>query len=195
MTRIAEYVLCTVAFAALGIPVPAAAQSCATFLNNINNWFITKPEGTGTYEILLTQVGNNSEGTLANYVEGPSGGPGVLTYHAKVRGSLEPPFLQGTVLQYFNARRFDPTNTGQFPWAPFDPNHVDSLGVTIALGNAPQPPLGSGVKLGQVTFILYSWGNLQLSMQGLCQDGLLYGIMGDSIQLMSLNEHFSQVTK
>jgi hypothetical protein len=119
----------------------------------------------------------------------------VLTYHPKAMGSLDPPYLEGTLVQYFSARRYDPTNTGLIPWAPFNPFQVDNVGITIYLGSSPAPPLGSGVKLGQVTYTLYAFGNLQLTMQGICQDGLLYGFVGNSLQVMSLNEHFTQVTK
>jgi hypothetical protein len=179
----------------------AKAQSCGTFLSDINNWFLTQPDGPGTYKIRFTVVTNRTDGNYASYSEGSVGSLGTLTYRPArwIRGISYPPALQGTMTQYFSDRRYAPNGSGLI-WAPFDPGRTDSLGVTILLES------GFLATQGEVILTLKSWGGTALAFQGQCtgelndgSGGLIYGVLqwppqsggSTTMAVMSLNEVFT----
>jgi hypothetical protein len=47
MKPIAKYILSIAALAVFGVPLRVTAQSCGPYLKNINNWFVTQPQGPG----------------------------------------------------------------------------------------------------------------------------------------------------
>lgn len=183
--NVAQCVLSVAIVAAFWMPVSASAQSCTTFLGNLQSWLVNKPNGPGTYDIAFNMVTNRSDGKYGSYSEGSTGTPGILQYYPAhfVNGLWLPPYLQGDVVQYFSDRRYLPGGGIGFPWAPFDPSATDKTRVTINLN-----PLGPG--FGTVTLTLLSWGNAQVSFPASCQDGLVYGFTGNTMVVMSLNEYY-----
>jgi len=174
------------ALIALSFTPHASAQSCDSMLNDIDNWFITQPNGPGNYSIAFTMVTNRSDGKYASYSEGNSGSPAELFYHPASRVGLFwfPAYLQGTVRQYFSDRRWAPSG-GLFAVNPFDPGRTDQTQVTISLGSSI-----FGSPEGEVTLTLLSWGNSQVSFPASCQDGLMYGFNGNTMFVMSLNKQY-----
>jgi hypothetical protein len=187
MSKIQQYLLCAAVLGGMWIPIPAQAQSCTTFLDNLENWLVTKPNGPGTYEIRFNMVTNRSDGKYASYLEGPAGTPGVLNYYPahSVGGFLFPAYLQGTGTQYFSDRRYLPSGGVGFAWAPFASGATDQTKVTISLGNSL-----FGSQFGQVTITLLSWGNASSSFMPSCQNGLVYGFVDNTMVVMSLNEEY-----
>jgi hypothetical protein len=185
MRNLAKYVLSVAAFAALWMPIPASAQSCNTFLSNLESWLVNQPNGPGTYEVSFNMVTNRSDGKYASYSEGGSGTAGVLQYYPGRRIGVIwlPPYLEGDVVQYFSDRRYLPGGGIGFAWAPFNPLATDKTRVTISLN-----PLGSA--FGTTTITLLSWGNAQSSFTPSCQNGLMYGFIGNTMLVMSLNESY-----
>jgi len=190
MRRIKRYLLCAVALGGMWIPTPASAQSCTTFLDNLQTWLVTKPNGPGQYEIRFNMVTNRSDGKYASYLEGPTGTPGALNYYPahSVGGFFFPPYLQGTMTQYFSDRRYAPS--GGFAWAPFNSAATDQTRITISLGSSI-----FGAQFGEVTITLLSWGNASSSFMPSCQDGLMYGFVGNTMLVMSLNEEYFPLIK
>jgi hypothetical protein len=183
--RISNFLLIGAA-AVLAIAPNAKAQSCNPMLTDIQNWFQTQPNGPGNYSINFNMVTNRSDGKYASYSEGSAGTPGQLYYHpaSNVGFFFIPAYLQGDVTQYFSDRRFT-TSPGTFAIDPFDPARTDQTRVTILLGNTIL-----GAPFGQVTITLLSWGNAQSNFIPSCQNGLMYGFVGNTMFVMSLNKSY-----
>ena len=160
-------------------------------LTDIQNWFQTKPKGPGNYQIDFNMVTDRSDGKYASYSEGPGASIGHLYYYpAHISGLiLFPAYLQGDVRQYFSDRRWA-SGPGLFAVNPFDPAHTDNTRVTINLGTSI-----FGIPFGQVTITLLSWGNAQSSFVPSCQNGLMYGFVGNTMFVMSLNKDFYPIIK
>jgi hypothetical protein len=112
---------------------------------------------------------------IVKWLRGSSfhGLPGSLYYHpARVVGyRIFPAYVEGTMSSYFSDRRFEPQNNQGIPWAPFNPNNVDTVTIRIFLTS------GLGTNSGLVQVVLNSWGDTLLSFQGSCQNGLLTGYL------------------
>jgi hypothetical protein len=182
-----------IAMAAIGLwaPKPAAASSCTTPLGAFNQWFLAQPNGPGNYEIDSLFASNNSNGSYVSYGEGSAASPIALTYHAALapRGPKLPGYPayiseSSPAVQYFSDRRYGPP--GSLATYPFNPSATDSLGIQIILQDWPR----LNIPAGQTTFTLYSWGKSQYTMAGTCQNGMLYGFIGNTLETFSLNEFF-----
>jgi len=183
--QIAKFALCLTTLAVLQIPIPAHAQSCTTFGQNIVKTFGTIPVG-GKGVMQAALVSNRSDGRYVSYGEMPSisgnnGGSGPLVYHpaTTVLGIPYPAYLQGTLAQFFSDRRFNPVG---FFTDPFNPQNTDSLGIVVYLQ-------GSGIfkiNPGEVVLTLNSWGGGSYSWQGLCQDGMINGFYQNTEFVLSL---------
>jgi len=173
----------TVVFA---IAPNATAQSCNAMLTDFQNWFQTQPNGPGNYSISFNMVTDRADGRYASYAEGGGASSASLYYHpaTSVGFIYVPAYLQGTAVQYFSDRRFT-TSPGTFALDPFDPARTDQIRVTINLGSTI-----FGSPFGQVTITLLSWGNAQSTFAPSCQNGLMYGFVGNTMFVMSLNKSF-----
>jgi len=170
MKNIVKYVLCVATLAGLWT-VPAAAQNCSTLLAGINNWFITQPDGPyGVYYLRVSLVGNNAAGGYDSFAEGPHGQPALFSYTPaqKIGNNTYPPYVKGNLTTYFSDRRFDPSNSGATPWAPFNPNSVDSATAQIFL----QGSAALGIKAGEIVMQNNTWGGTT-TYQGVCANGLM----------------------
>lgn len=213
INKIAKWFFCFLALAGVLMPFPAAAQSCDTMLGAFNTFFVQNSGVIGAVPVLYsTIVTNRADGAYASYSEGPlanfitSGGsvtPGELYYHPAqlVRYGPyffdTPAYVEGTMSSYFSDRRYEPQNSQglYYPWAPFNPGNVDTITVRIYLTQGQQG-LFTTVNAGQVSVVLNSWGNNQLTFQGSCQNGLLSGQLQSPPTniwtqfVISLNENF-----
>jgi hypothetical protein len=189
--RVALGLSSAVAVFALWIPVPAAASSCTSYLGSFNNWFITQPKGPGNYYLESLYAANDAAGKYVSYGESPEGTTVSLAYTAAVppRGPQlpgYPAYVSETehVSQYFSDRRY---SGGGLTTYPFNPAAIDQLGIQIFLQDWPR----LNISAGQTVFTLYTWWKSKYTMIGTCQNGLLYGFIGSTLQTLSLNEFFS----
>ena len=188
---IAKVVLAMAAFGGLWLPLHANAQDCSQFVENIVNTFGNIPAGSqGQMEAAL--VSNRSDGQYVSYGEMPSlsgnsGSSGKLVYYPASRGL--PPYLKGTLSQFFSNRRFEPNKSGPLGSQvsdPFNPNATDSLGVVVYLGTRFAFPASNDITPGEVVFTLNSWGGGSFSFRGQCQDGMINGFIGNTEFVLSL---------
>ena len=196
MKRIAKYIFCFVALAGLLMPFPAAAQSCDTMLGSFNNFFLTNTDPAAVPVLDSTIVTNRADGAYASYSEGAPNGiitgsgtvqPAELHYHPaqQVRtwnGFVlwtTPAYAEGTMSSYFSDRRYQPQNNKGFfySWAPFNSDNVDQITVRIYLTQGQLGWFSAPINPGEVSIVLNSWGNTQLSFQGSCQNGLVTGYL------------------
>lgn len=183
------------AFATFVFPAAAGAQSCDVLASNIVSQFGNIPAGQGTMDVRI--VSNRSDGRYVMYGETPieSGAtnPACQAAGTCLNGGLQyyparrvgvfyfPPYLSGTLTQFFSDRRYGTPPSSFLPSYPFNADNTDDLQLTIYLGNSI-----FGTKTGEVVYTLKSWGNAQGSFQGMCQDGMLYGFQGNTMFVFSL---------
>lgn len=183
---------CLPLIASLGMPHAAMAQTCDAFLQDLQTWVTTQPNGPGDYRISFTMATNRTDGQYVSFSEGQ------LLYHAPSSSGYFylPAYFQGDMTQYFSDRRFDPhpvPNGFLNPWAPFNPDKTDKLRVNVSLGWSI-----FGSALGKTTFTLLSWGNGQSSLTPSCPaglNGLMYGTISNTMYVMSLNKAFSPLIR
>jgi hypothetical protein len=191
-------VVAAVAVTACGVawlPLPAAAaSSCASQLGALNNWFVTQPQGYGTYQAKVTFASNRSDGGYVSYAASgtfDNAYSAYLNYHPAQTGGVggHPAYISddGSGLQqFFSNRLYGPP----FNDAPFAMTNTDSLGIKIFLqGNTAQK-----IDAGDTAFTLYSWGNTIIPMNGnTCKNGVLFGFMADGVTIgtIAVNEYYT----
>jgi hypothetical protein len=188
---------------ALGVcvPKPAAASSCSTYLGNINNWFLTEPQGSGYYNLLVTMVDMNASRSYAAYAEAnPSFGNlpqgGTLSYHRASGGY--PAYVQDSgskadsIGEYFSDRRYQKVNNPFQPSYPFNPGAADNLGMKFYL----QDDSAKSITAGETILTLYSWGNGTVTFPTTCTSGMLYTfINNDELIAFQLKEQYNPIPK
>jgi hypothetical protein len=193
--RVTLAVLSAVAIG-LCAPKPAAASSCSTYLGNINNWFLTKPQGNGYYNLLATMVEMNTGRSYTAYAEasassGGSGQGGTLSYHAASGGY--PAYVQdggakaNSIAEYFSDRRYTEGNGGLQATYPFSAAAADNLGMKFYL----QDDSAKSITAGETVLTLYSWGNATATFPTTCTNGMLYGFnSNDEMFAFQLTEQY-----
>jgi len=179
----------------LCVPNPASASSCSSYLGNINNWFLTEPQGRGYYNLLVTMVEMNSARSYSAYAEGPGFGNlpqgGTLSYHAAAGGY--PAYVQdagaksNSIAEYFSDRRYKDGSGGLQPSYPFSPAATDNLGMKFYLADDS----AKSITAGETVLTLYSWGNATATFPTSCTAGVLYGFFNnDELFAFQLKEQW-----